>query len=282
MTTVRYPARAAQALGFLKSHNNDIDIFVEDTAAPGMWLKLLRKFIPAGVRLKSVTPLGGRDEVVRACKADQTIGGRKRLYIIDADFDLLNGKAKPNLKHLYRLRRYCVENYLISQEALAEVLISLNPKKPDLAVKFATEIDDWIDKNEFSLQSLFTAYAVSEYLSLGIQTVKYSCHRLFRDRSNFDFCPKLVSRRVLGMYRKALLERDKETVRSAYITASNNAKTKELLVYCSAKSYIIPAIYERAKISVGISVSPDIFKTLLCDHADTSIDPYFRRRLASL
>ena len=88
-TSVVYPAKSAPAIGYLKRSSNDVEIFVEDTANPNMWVKLLKKYLPSSIRLNSVTPLGGRKNVLDACKEDQAIDDRKKLYIIDGDLDLI-------------------------------------------------------------------------------------------------------------------------------------------------------------------------------------------------
>jgi hypothetical protein len=98
---IRYSPRSARAISLLKAFYNDIAIFVEDKASPNMHLLICRRVLGEGVRLSSVNPLGGRDAVVGACRLDQTVSPRKRLYVIDGDLDLLMGRAKPKLKHLY-------------------------------------------------------------------------------------------------------------------------------------------------------------------------------------
>ena len=124
-TSVRYPPSAARALGLLTSHNNDIEIYVEDTSTPNLWVKLLRKYLPPNIRLNDVNVLGSRVTVIQACKLDQQLDGRKKLYIIDGDLELLIGKHRPRLRHLYRLRGYCVENYLMHEDALVSAVTTL-------------------------------------------------------------------------------------------------------------------------------------------------------------
>jgi thiamine pyrophosphate-dependent acetolactate synthase large subunit-like protein len=63
---VSYSPRAARALSFLKRPFNDVDIFVEDTGNHNMWLALIRRILPNGLRLASVNLLGGRASVVEA------------------------------------------------------------------------------------------------------------------------------------------------------------------------------------------------------------------------
>ena len=120
-TSVIYPLGIAPALGHLNSSGNEIEIFVEDTSNLNVWRNVLRKFLPEGVAFSDPIPLGGRPQVLEECRRDQVEDGRKKLYIIDADLDLLRGCRKPKLKHLYRLRGYCIENYLLQEDALIEV-----------------------------------------------------------------------------------------------------------------------------------------------------------------
>ncbi|RYZ85595.1 MAG: DUF4435 domain-containing protein, partial [Proteobacteria bacterium] len=128
---VRYSPRAAKALSYLKRPYNDIDIFVEDTCNHNMWLEMLRNILPPTVKITSVNQMGGRSAVVESCKLDQENDGRRKLYIIDGDFDLLLGRPKPRLKHLYRLRAYCFENLVISQESAVYVGVASRPSKTE-------------------------------------------------------------------------------------------------------------------------------------------------------
>lgn len=91
---IKYPARAAIALGFLKRSYNDIEVFVEDTACPNMWVRLLEKVIPKGARLSSVNLLGGRDRVIEACALDQNEDGRKSFISLMETLISLRGRDR--------------------------------------------------------------------------------------------------------------------------------------------------------------------------------------------
>jgi len=164
-TTVAYPSRAAPALGHLKRHKNDIAIFVEDVSAPNMWVKLIRRFLPTNVNFTSVTPLRGREGVIEACRADQTSDDWKRLYIIDADFDIIQGKSKPSLFNLYRLQRYCVENYLLQEDAIIDTLTTFNADISERDAEIRVDLDSWIRRNDYAFKALFVAYSVAEELN---------------------------------------------------------------------------------------------------------------------
>lgn len=122
-----YSPRAAKALALLKKHYNDVDIFVEDTGNHNMWLLIDRSLLPDGTKLESVNMLGGRDAVTKACELDQISNGRKKIYIIDGDFDFLLGK-KP-LKYFYRIKSNNIENLLINEDSLIPMALEHQPKK---------------------------------------------------------------------------------------------------------------------------------------------------------
>lgn len=255
MTTVRYPARAASALGFLKSHSNDIDVFVEDSAGKNLWLKLLRRFLPPNIKLTSVNPLGGRKEVVNACRADRKPTSRRKLYIIDADLDIARGATRPRLKNLYMLRRYCVENYLLQQSCLTEAITSLATTVDEAQAHSACDLTAWLAKNEEQLKMLFTAYATAREVDSGQITVRYSCYQLFFDTIDFDYCRAKTARRVALLYRELINEIGREPVRAAFNKVSAAIAKNGVHEYCSAKSYILPALYSKSKRSTGFNVS---------------------------
>lgn len=189
-TSVVFPSKASKALGYLKSSSNDIEVFVEDTSAPNLWVKLLRKLLPAGIRLNSVNTFGSRENVLAACRDDQADDGRRKLYIIDADLDLLHGKAKPRLKHLYRLRAYCVENYLLQPSALIEIATTFDADISEQRAKDMLDYEGWWTVNGPKLQALFVSYAATHKFANHVQTVGYSVHRLLEPQSyRCNLCP---------------------------------------------------------------------------------------------
>ncbi|MBL3598161.1 DUF4435 domain-containing protein, partial [Rhodovulum sulfidophilum] len=146
-TSVVYPEGIAPALGHLNSARNDIEIFVEDTANLNVWRSIIQKFLPEGVSFYDPIPLGGRKAVLEECRRDQANDGRKKLYIIDADLDLLMGRPKPRLRHLYRLRAYCVENYLIQEDAFLEAAQIIDPNISKEDARTLMDFAGWKRRN---------------------------------------------------------------------------------------------------------------------------------------
>lgn len=283
ITSVVYPPRAAQALGYLNSSRNDIEVFVEDSSAPNLWIKLLRNLLPNGIRLNSVNILGSRDNVLAACREDQLDDGRKKIYLIDADLDLLKGKSKPRLKHLYRLRAYCVENYLIKEENLISLATNFDVTVSEAAARQRLDFSGWRTRNMASLNSLFVCYAVTHSLASSEKTVGYSVFRLLDEEGGqFDFCQLKVSKRVVGLYRIVIGEKDALLARSEFHKVRNNALNFDFTSSVSAKDYILPQIFRRMKANFGVNVSLAQFKVMLAGLVGRDVDPYLVRRLARI
>jgi hypothetical protein len=284
ITSVVYPAKAAQAIGYLKSSSNDIEVYVEDSSNPNMWVKLLRKYLPSHIRLTSVTPLHGRKGVIDACKADQAIDGRRKIYIIDGDLDLLQGKSKPNLKHLYRLRAYCVENYLLGEEALIEVATIFDGKVDEIAAKSKLDYTTWSNNNSPLIEKLFVAYAVSDFvLSTKIETVGFDMSRIVKKHPHNDtLCPQKTHSRIYSVYRETRKSTNKADVRACLTSTSARLDSKNILHLASGKDCIMPLIYARMKNLFKLNVNMNIFFNLLADKANDKFDPYLSRRLATI
>ena len=279
-TSVIFPPKAAPALGFLKSSHNDIEIFVEDSAAPNMWTKLLKVYLPQSVRLESVNVLGSKKNVLEACKADQVVDYRKKLYIVDADLDLLRGCPKPRLKHLYRLRAYCVENYLVEEHAFIATATILDPKIHERTAKKKLNLHAWLNKNRDNLKHLFVCYAVTHELTNRCETVGYKVHKLMvPGNRNFDLCPVKTSIRIIHLYRYIRRQCSKDETRMVFDRIRKNAENIKVEMFVSGKDYIFPSLYALVKHHFGCNIKINSFKTMIAGSIDTTIDPYLLRRL---
>jgi Protein of unknown function (DUF4435) len=86
---IAYSREAEPARAYLLKSYNDIDIFVEDASCQNMYVKLFNRILEGKARINQVFPLHSRKNVIERCAADQGFRARKRLYIIDADHDLI-------------------------------------------------------------------------------------------------------------------------------------------------------------------------------------------------
>lgn len=278
---VRYSAKASVSLAYLKRGANDIDIYVEDTANPNMWVRFIRNMLPSSVRLDTVSVLGGRDQVIAACKENQSRNDRPKLFIIDADLDLLHGRRRPNLQNLFRLRRYCIENYLLSEVALSQVMATIDPIIPEYDAKTKLDLTGWFEKNELCLSRLFVCYAVCKKLDPCIKSVGFSVHKLTKEQDKSTLCSLKVSRRVYCIYKSLCKNHGSASVRSVYANINDIAARRRIVEYVSAKDYILPLLYIHIKGVCKFNIGMESMKVMIASHADVS-DHFLLRRLRTL
>ena len=216
----------------------------------------------------------------RPCKADQGNDGRKKLYIIDGDLDLLLGRPKPRLRHLHRLRRYCVENYLLEEGALVLAATILNPRLEIGILRQERDYPEWLDRNRDSLLGLFVFYAVAFELKREEQTVRYSVFKLLNHGDGeYGLCRESVFRRVLGLYRTVRMDCTKEEAREIYQRVRTNANHGGAERFVSAKDYILPLVFLRLKAKFRVNIPLNSFKALVAQCMEGPLDPYLLRRL---
>jgi hypothetical protein len=278
---IKYSPRSARAIGLLKAFYNDVEIFVEDHAAPNVHLLICRSILGNGIKLVSVNSLGGKDAVLEACRLDQAADARKRLYVIDGDLDLILGLAKPRLKHLYRLRTYCVENLLLSQAAVEAVCLQSAPRLQPLQVRATLDFSRWVASLAEELLPLFVAYGIARLVQPTIQTVGASVYQLCVQQNG---CPTLNRLKVFSRIR-SVLRQIAFGVRSVRIKAArlqieaNYSGGISDLRYVSGRDYILPLLYHRLRSEFGFRGTTEQLKAQLAAHYDPSEEPFFARSL---
>ena len=69
---------------------NEVDIYIEDmtTGAAKLYKNIFKRVFEGNKRLEKVFELGGRENVIEACRNDNDSNDRARIYIIDGDLKL--------------------------------------------------------------------------------------------------------------------------------------------------------------------------------------------------
>ena len=277
---IKYSPKSAKALAFLKKNSNDIDIFVEDTKNHNMWLLLLRRILPSGVRLRSVNQLGGRDKVIAACRLDQVDDGRKKLYIIDSDFDGYHGAKKPRLKHLYRLNAYCVENILICQGAMEEIPLICRPDCNEALVKKNFDAMTWLQTTIRDLKPLFTTYALVKSLDPSIATVSFNFQNLIRQSSNIiHFDLRKIFVRVRDLIRKLLQNWSLKKIITRRKEISKRTRGLKFDHLVSGKDYLLPALWLNLCKAFSYKENLEQFKARLAALWTPNREPGLTRRV---
>jgi hypothetical protein len=265
------------------SNYNDIDIFIEDTAIESkkIFTEILRRVFKSSISIHSIFPLGPKSTVIRRWKSDQGKRKKMAIYIVDGDYDLATGPATLKAPRLYRLNKYCIENYLIDYKAIAEVI---NDGALDMDFESTTKmlgLDDW-KNNAIDPLNLLTGamIAASKKQCDNLPTVKIDLRKIQKEKLD-KVCPKKVS---------ALVEHYKTAVNTKHgdgafenelnaLLAINNGSGIDFRINASGKNIILPLIRKRIERRLNFMIDDfRVFKAKLaarCDISDLNDLPDF-------
>lgn len=277
---LKYSPRSAKAIGFLKKSRNDFEIFVEDTSKISEWLAVIKTCTPDGVRINSVTALGGREDVLKACRLDQVDDGRKRLYIIDADFDFVLGIRKPNLRNLYRIRAYCLENTFLSKDLVRRLISDMAPTV-DADTK-AEQCDDYLTKVWGPLlRRLFAFYAAHCAIRGGCLTCGFHVARLQIPGSS-PYMPDL--QKILHKAKEVFVEINSKggVGKANLLQCKRQSMRLPLGKVVTGKTYLLPLLSDWLKREISINLSIEHLALLLVSRASYPLDKGLARRLSMM
>lgn len=279
---LKYSPRAAKAIASLKKHYNDIDVFVEDTGNHNMWLLIVKNILP-NVKIESVNMLGGRDIVTKSCELDQINTGRKKLYIVDGDFDFLLGRKKKNLKYFYRIRANNIENILFTENSMLGIALEQQPMKSPESLMESINFENSFNELETFLRPLFVAYAVVQKLYPSLQTTGYSVRKLIQNSNNGPSIDILKLRsRIFCLYLKLCKLCGFSEVKKAREEIKRRSASLPICQIASGKDYILPLTLLRFQKNIGYPGNDEKFKVALARSFQASQEPYLARRLRNL
>lgn len=144
---------------------NDVEFYVEDESQENFYFNVLRRTFP-DIRFEKIFPLNGKTNVKNAARA--TIGSKRKIYIVDLDFDEILG-VKENLANLFYLERYSIENYLLNKNAIFELIREKDPrlKNQDIEAKFNYE--SLLANSCTCLVELASSFIIIQKHALGLQ-----------------------------------------------------------------------------------------------------------------
>ncbi len=276
---ISWPERALDALAFLWRPYNDIDVFVEDVRAKSVYEILINRALEDKAKIGSVIPLKGKSRVLKKCAADQGAGGRPRVYIIDGDFDVLLGIEKPELKRLYRIDAYCIENLLFSEHAAIEIIYEDDGQKSKNSIKNRMKFATWSKSICSKMAPLILVYAAVSGIRIPLKTVDFSSLALVGGAgSKRDVCRPKIKRRIREITAAAERACGYKFVRSEAdkLKAILPNNFEETLKRIPGKTTLIPLLHFRMCRLFGFSGSSSRIKGRLARHCSLDIDPGFK------
>lgn len=149
------------------SYRNDIDIFTEDKDADKEFYKaLFKNLLGDKIRINDVTPLGCKNNVINAYQSQDKFDGRKKIFIVDGDLDLLNS-INVTEKNLVTLDSYCIENYLVEETGITQLLYFNCGSDSMETIKNKLNFEQWLNYNTSTLTELFINFAIFKKIGGG-------------------------------------------------------------------------------------------------------------------
>lgn len=274
---MQHPKRALTALVYLFRPYNDIDIYIEDTTCRNMYQILIERILNGRAKLKRVFPLAGRAAVISRCSLDQTDAQRRRLYLIDGDFDTLFGnKVAPNLKHLYQLNVYCVENILFCDHAICELGCECmtNTSKQD--------IEEIIDFRNFllnlvsNLKPLLILYGAAHMLEPSLQTFSYNATNLVQQTGKYvELSRTKTKSRCRTLLSELQSSHSIHEIRNAvkHVRSLMPPQEDKVIDLISGKTYLLPLLKFHLRNKVKFGEDLDRLKVRLARYSLLNNDP---------
>jgi hypothetical protein len=276
---IEYSSRAFKAIAFLFQPYNDIDVYVEDETCLGMYELLITRILDNQAKVQRVFQLGGRENVIADCKLNQTTTNRRRLYIIDGDFNAaLKKRSTLKLKYLYQLKVYCSENLVFTRKAIVEVAFESLTNVASRDVEKVIGLSVFYEELR-KLIALFAVYIAAHVLDNSIQTTKFNVDQLIERKSGLvSLSDAKLAARIDSIKTKLYKDFPKKQVNEE-IRKSKAILTRDsisALKLISGKTYLLPLLYHYLRAKAGYSGTLNQLKVRLARYCELDVDKSLR------
>lgn len=252
--------------------DNDIDIYIEDTATgyKKLFIKLFQRVFEGIYKIDNIFPLGPRNKVINHCK-DNSVVTRPTLYIVDGDIFLLNGEPKKIPNGVFVLPKYCVENILIDEEAFCKFMDDESVEQDVNTLKQNLNFSVWVEDNKKLLVPLFVEYAVALRVSAQIKTISYGVNKLVIGEGDCVDANLVLDR--MKEIKESILERIDEGSYDTFKKEIIERLEKEechLLKYVSGKDYLMPLLMRKVRTLIDSAPSNINIKQRIANHCDVT------------
>ncbi|WP_430974340.1 DUF4435 domain-containing protein [Sunxiuqinia rutila] len=261
---LKYNYNTLSVLSNFFKYRNDIDIFTEDKIEDKEFYKLLfNRLVGEEIKINDITPLGCKTNVLRKYDELKNENSRRRLFIVDGDLELINGENRSNDESLFVLNGYCIENFIICEQAAIELLYLSNSEDKEV-LRSRLSFSNWLKSLEPALIDLFLHLALLRVLGGGPKLKKASDFLVQKKgKPTFDLI-KLQHYRDTIIVDIILIIRNagEADPLSIYISELNRLRaiwtnnTTTLLQIVSGKNYLLPLLnfHIKACINKGSSL----------------------------
>ncbi|MCB0747147.1 MAG: DUF4435 domain-containing protein [Ignavibacteriae bacterium] len=273
---LKYNSTVQKLSSVFFKYRNDITIFTEDKITDKeFYVSLLNRLVDKKVKISDIIPLGCKSNLVNACT--RNINQKGTIYIVDGDLDLITDNNPKNIKNLFVLNAYCIENFLIDEIASVELLFYCNIGNRE-QIKKNLNFKKWLGYNRILIE-LFLNLALAKSLGLGPKLKTAHDFLTVNDKQTILDKAKVkieITSLKTSITDKYLADGIKNP-NEYYKTQLDVLKKKwgdndqTYLTVVSGKNYILPLLQFRLNHSMKKSKSlfpKDSFKLFLANHCE--------------
>lgn len=230
------------------AYRNQIDIYTEDNYKDKEFYKVLfKRLLKKDIVINDITPLGCKDTVIKRC-IEEPDNGRKKIFIVDGDITFIHGDNIPELKNLYVLEGYCIENFLIDKETIIHFLYMNCSTKPIEQIEVELNYDSWLAEYSIMFIDLFIHFALINFFGGNFTLFNANKYHI-KEGEEMVFKTDLVNADILKIKTEIL-----ELVNiNDYLKKYEDLNTKwthcieNLTTIVSGKDYLIPLLLLKTK-----------------------------------
>jgi hypothetical protein len=159
---------------------NDVFFYIEDSDQENLYFSILKKLFPE-IKLNKIFPLGGKKFVIDEAK--KNVGNKKKIFIVDKDFDDLLGKI-VNQDNLFYLNQYSIENFIIEKEQLRGYIIEESPKIRANKIDHKLQFENCCKRIVRLYYLIILRFILIQELDLGIENASIPIEKFVFFKSN--------------------------------------------------------------------------------------------------
>lgn len=282
MRKIQYPPKSSVALGYLRSRNNEIEIYVEDTACKFVWENLIEIANVKKYKIKNINRMGGKENVINACINDQSDKKRKRLYIVDGDLDKITGKRYKKLNFFYKIKSYCIENILVDESEILK-LAKISCSDDEIGTIERKLNYNVFDENISKLKSLFLIFGIIQRNKLGIVNVSMGVTDFISHENKKAIIDgRKIFKKILLLSREIIAKIGYDKYYSEISRVKKISKNIDHMNIVSGKDYIIPFLVFYFHGRIKYKNSHDVLKKYLSANCNFSKEPGLKKAISSM
>jgi hypothetical protein len=158
---IDFSTEVRQASTVFTQYRNTINIYTEDCDKDKkFYVTLLKRLLnDTNVIINDIYPLGNCTNVINACRKDKDTS--PKLYIIDGDIYNMS-TPRDTEENLFVLDSYCIENYVIDEQAYYKVYNELDPVHGEEEIRKIVNYSAMMEEAIAPFMRLFRYFSISK------------------------------------------------------------------------------------------------------------------------